>query len=194
MPESVFFILYAVFILAIMCSKHKKHALCFNILACLSCTVYFLMESSYAGSVACIAAALGSGFQLFTMQFLKNVNMHKLMKIKLIGCALFTAIGIACVYQAPSDLYLIIGIIACRSGEILPKEHQVKLGYTMAEGLWLFYAADKGLMPLFAIHLSMTAIGTLFLLKHYTSSMPEWTQSLRMEILYLTRRPARVSA
>ncbi len=190
MVSTVFFALYAVFIAIVFLSKSKKQALSFNTLACIACAVYLQIETGYAGTVACIACALGSMFQLYVMQYLQHMNPAKLMRIKLGGCAVFAAVGIAAVYQGPSDLYLIIAIIACRGGEILPKDHQVKLGYTFAEALWLLYAVDKGFLPLFGTHLAMTTLGTIVLFHHYAKTIEEWKEALRMEILFLTNRPA----
>lgn len=192
MVSTVFFVLYAIFIAIVFLSKAKKQALLFNTLACIACAGYLQIETGYAGTVACIACTLGSIFQLYVMLYLNHVNPARLMRIKLAGCAIFTAIGVAAVYQGPSDIYLIFAIIACRGGEILPKDHQVKLGYTCAEALWLLYAVDKGFLPLFGTHLAMTMLGTVVLFRHYANTIEEWRVALRQEILFLIRRPALV--
>lgn len=132
----------------------------------MSCSVYLYYGSAYAGVVACFAASGGSAFQLYMMQYAQQYKVKTVNTLKFFGCAFFSIIGIFTVYQTPSDLILIIAIIACRGGEMLPKAQHVKMGFTLAESLWLIYAAYNDLFLLFSVHLAMTLLGLYSVLKH----------------------------
>ncbi len=162
----IFFSLYVICITYLYLSKDKKHILLFNIGACMSCSVYLYAEGTYAGVIACFAASGGSLFQLYMMHYAKEHSETYVNILKFAGCSAFASIGIYTVYDAPPDILLIIAIIACRGGETLSKSLHVKMGFTLAEGLWLIYAAYNELFLLFSIHLIMTLLGLYSILKN----------------------------
>ncbi|MGH1375664.1 MAG: hypothetical protein ACRBCK_04865 [Alphaproteobacteria bacterium] len=166
-----FFGLYIIAIILLYLSTSKTRTLTMNVIACSTCGVYIYLTGSHAGVIACIAAALGSLFQLYAQRYLHSLSTKRLLFIKSVGCILFTVIGIWAVYQSPSDYYLVVAIIACRGGEILPREHQVKLGYVFAEVLWMHYAADRLLIPLYSVHLCMTILGLIVIIRHYMKEL-----------------------
>lgn len=155
----VFFVVYVLCIAGVYISKSKKEALWMNAACCTACAVYLFIEGGHAGVVACIAAAAGSLFQLYMS---KNQNGSESLKVglyKISGTTLFTVIGISMIYQSPSDLVLIVAIASCRGAEMLKEARHIKLGYLFAESLWFIYAANNGLMGMYAVHAVMLIIG-----------------------------------
>lgn len=164
-----FFILYALFIAGVYVSRSKAQALSFNALCCLSCSVYLYLMGGYAGVVACIAAALGSLYQLYVLKSLTVLsNQKQLLLYKSIGCVLFTIVGVSAVYQSPADLLLVVAIVSCRGSEMLESNHAIKLGYLLAEALWFLYAAYNQLLGMYTIHFVMICLGlfTIYIYPH----------------------------
>lgn len=156
-----FFCMYILAITNMHFSTSKTKALILNAAACLFCAVYMFEIDAMGGLVACLAAGGGSLFQLYVYKTVGEQGYSRSTQIqKLIGCTLFATIGIVGLYEAPSDLILIFAIIACRGSEMLDNPKQMKLGYVLAEALWMIYAADKGIVGIYVVHLVMIAIGS----------------------------------
>ncbi len=182
MVSTLCFLIYLFSIAALYLSKTKTHALLLNISSCSFCGVYLYLEGGYAGVIACIAAASGSAFQLYAMYYLSNFNERKLLLLKCAGSSLFACIGILSIYKTISDFYLALAIIACRGGETLNKPHHVKLSYIFAEVLWMIYAADHGITPLFITHGCMTILGLYVLFKYYLEEDDDIRRMLRLPL------------
>ena len=162
-----FFTAYIISITFLYLSKSKTHILILNFLACSFCGVYLFITGGHAGVIACIAAASASLYQLYTMKHLLHLNQNRVLVYKFLGSSIFALIGILAVYQSISDLYLVVAIVLCRGGEVCSKQHQMKIGYTFAEALWMLYAADNNIIPLYVVHLIMTILGVFMILRHY---------------------------
>lgn len=157
---TVFFIFYVLFITGVYVSKSKFQALACNVLCCLSCAVYLYMVDGHAGVIACIAAASGSLYQIYASRNITGGgDDKKALLYKSIGSIAFTVIGIAAVYQTPSDLLLVLAIVSCRGSEMLDCNRQIKLGYLLAEAMWFVYAAYNDLFEMYAVHCVMICLG-----------------------------------
>lgn len=163
----VFFVIYLISIIALYMNKRKEQILMLNVSACVFAGIYLFMNDGQAGVVACAAAASGSLFQLCAERYLTNFPKMKLLLIKAVGCTVFATIGIIAVYESFSDLYLVVAIVLCRSSEMLRRQDHLRMGYLVAEALWLLYAVDIGLVSFAAVHASMTILGLFILLRDY---------------------------
>ncbi|MGH1378149.1 MAG: hypothetical protein ACRBB3_04940 [Alphaproteobacteria bacterium] len=162
-----FFTAYVISVTFLYLSNSKTMILALNFWACFFCGIYLVLTGGYAGVIACIAAGSASLYQLYTINYLSHISKRRVVLYKFLGSSIFALIGILAVYQNLSDLYLVIAIVLCRGGEMCPNQHQMKIGYTFAEALWMLYAADNDLIPLYIVHLIMTILGIFMLMRHY---------------------------
>ncbi len=169
MIGSVSFFLYIVFVAALFLSVTKKQALVLNALCCLSAAIYFYVLGSHAGAVTGIIATAGSMYQYsLSNKIVSKAEEKRQLIYKLIGSAFFAGLGTYFLYQGPSDLLLVAALIACRGCEIFEDNRKVKLGYVLAEALWLLYAMDNGLLGMYFVHIAVVCVGLTSLYGRHT--------------------------
>ena len=144
-------------------SPNQKQVLFFNGLSGYIFVVYFLIQDSYAAAISVGAAGMGSTLQLY----LVSQGKDSVSRSRVIVSTVFTLLGMAAVYSGPPDVYIMLAVAAARYGELSDDPRKIKMGYLIAEALWLIYAAEVGMFPVYCGCLVLSAILFYQIIKDY---------------------------
>lgn len=123
----------------------RQRMMFMKVFACLLYGVYFYGMGAHSAIIACIIA----GFSSLMQAYIPDRLLDKTRILRSGVAVIMAVVAIVLCVESSGEALPLIATICSRFSEAQGAQQRIRYGYLLSQFLWILYAVDQGLFPLF---------------------------------------------